>query len=291
MLSALERFKRLMGMGDEPDTDDSIKENNEEYLKKVNRYNDSVNSLREACSLYNTMDENLTDAEKVMNILRKYGIDRVALKILCSSKLYKDVWKIVMPSVEGLGTNTESANELADILESKIPDARANLKEDVIRKVKDTWDSFNDVFCANNERIENINKKISRMTIDEKKSKNKEVIALSYISMERLLDVVRINVDAMDSFCNALVIDYEKPIYREVSNIVDDIVSERYKYYALMQKLNEYKASAESIMSSVGNSKMDKSMFSCVLVATQLINRIQQNYIKLGYAVLDCEKR
>lgn len=192
-MSYFERFQKYMNENND------INENNKECDKSdidveiniiqreceaeelINRENEISNKLNINLDTLEKVYDKIYETSCLIDILRKNGLNPLALKVINTNKLYTDIWRIILPSAESLqinSNNQEIANRIADTLEEKIKVANEGIL-DVFSGIKDAmvdlFDWIGDFFRSAEEKINRMADKVNGLDLNDEKLRMKMV--------------------------------------------------------------------------------------------------------------------
>ena len=295
------KFKEFMENNQEDNNQDDI-----EYQQKIDKCNEAIKDMSEMITALDITYMELDNAERVIKVLREDGIDPIALKILCSNKLYTDIWNIVLPSTESLktdGNNQLVANHLADMLELKMKNAYSASSEGIVNKIKNLWDKFKDLFKSNEEKIESLYSKLVEIDIDDEKCKDKVIEAFDYTAMknfEMLLDKLKASKDSISSKkyneirkikSDISTLMHEGKTKIKINDIAKDMTSKNDKYYKIVNNLKESEYVIKKWSTTYVNTQPGIIVPIKISEAIDCVSIMQKNYIQLASTVLACKKQ
>lgn len=171
-----------------------------EHEELIETGNEISNSIDEDIEIVDRVQDQIEEAQMIVDILRKDGISPLALKILLTRHVYIDAWKIGLPSIESLNISSNNqaiANNIADTLEIKINKAHMGLEgvwESIKEKTNDFLNWLGDFFRNTEEKVNRMANKLSNIQVDNDKLKLKILKYWDLDSVkkytEKALDVV-----------------------------------------------------------------------------------------------------
>ena len=320
MKSANEMFKSIMN-NEETNTE----ENNESdinieinVIQKENEIEEEVNEINEQerevdndISVKENIEENIKEAEMLINILRTEGINQLSLNIISTNKLYTDIWKLRLPSVESLdtvGMNRYQAEQLANALEGFLDKAKSGLKKvgrhlfesanKLIKKQENRIEQKRNRSLTIIEKIENLVKhddslrKLLKPDIDDE---NKEYQFYSLSSIDNIIKIIKKFISNGKSFGPNLnfsnkqelnkVFNPEKSNFNATDIVRDILQGRRCKFF---EKAESISLNANDLISQY--EKMNDSNGDVFINNTRIILNgivlIWNNYISMASVAL-----
>ena len=135
-----------------------------EILAYENAYelNDLYNTILKSNSVLELAEQSFNNNLSVLDILENYGLSKISLKVLSTNKLYTDIWKLELPSVESLdsvGSNKSYANSAIEAISDKLGKVWNGIRkgaEWLKNKIIEYWNKFMARLKSGGEKIKSL---------------------------------------------------------------------------------------------------------------------------------------